>query len=99
MGAANASTINTGSYMRVLFSGNTASLAFDVSNMVSPPSQIVRAVGVSRSLSRNSCGIADCTCGNTCAILTCASSPLLFYSHHPLLIAPLLSTGGSTKAR
>ena len=36
----NASTINTGSYFRVLFTGDTATLTFDVSQMVSPPSQV-----------------------------------------------------------
>jgi hypothetical protein len=36
----NASTINSGSYFRVLFTGTTATLTFDVSQMVTPASQL-----------------------------------------------------------
>jgi hypothetical protein len=36
-----ATTVNTGAYMRTLFSGNSVALTFDVSAMVSPPSQIM----------------------------------------------------------
>ena len=38
--AAAATTANAGAYFRVLFTGRTASLSFDVSAMVTPPTQI-----------------------------------------------------------
>ena len=38
--AASATTANSGSYLRCLFSGNAANLTFDVARMVSPPSQL-----------------------------------------------------------
>ena len=37
---ASASTIQAGAYMKVLFSGNSVTLTFDVSNMVTPVSQV-----------------------------------------------------------
>jgi hypothetical protein len=35
-----AASVNAGAYFRTLFSGNHATLLFDVSSMVSPPSQV-----------------------------------------------------------
>jgi hypothetical protein len=40
VGAGGMGTINSGAYMRVLFSGNTVELSFDVSQMVAPVSQV-----------------------------------------------------------
>jgi hypothetical protein len=38
--AATATTLNTNSYFRTLFTGSSVTLTFDVSNMVNPPSQL-----------------------------------------------------------
>lgn len=43
-GSATATTLNTGAYIRTLFTGNSVVLTFDVSQMVSPPSQLYYAV-------------------------------------------------------
>jgi hypothetical protein len=39
-GSASATTMNTGSYIRTLFTGNSVNITFNVSRMVSPPSQL-----------------------------------------------------------